>query len=136
MKIYELTYLISSDLSEEEAGHLYGEIISLIQEEGGISVKEESPFKKKLAYAVKKQFQAYLSTVSFQLMPEKLSALEKKIKTKDKILRYLLLTKPPVKKMKFARISKKARIEKPTKEKKVELKEIEKKLEEILNEPQ
>jgi len=81
--------------------------------------------------------------LNFQLNPEKISALEKKLKSENQILRYLLLTKRPSRKVEFiARrivVPKTEIIEKPKvseEEKKVELKEIEKKLEEILNEPQ
>lgn len=131
MKYYELTYLISSELSEEEAKQLQAKITSLI---GGILVKERLPFKKKLAYPIKKQSQAYFSVIDFQVMAEKLIDLEKKLKSEDKILRYLILVKPPVKKEKITGVFKKPKIEQPEKEKKVELKEIEKKLEEILKE--
>jgi len=168
MKNYELTYLISSELSEEKAKQLSGEITSLIQEKEGVLVEEKLPFKKKLAYAVKKQSQAYLTVANFQMLPEKLIDLEKELKTKfsfmktkveeedksssptrmatkgeeedlssspskNQILRYLILVKTPVKKVKITRLLKKTKIDKPEKEKKVELEEIEKKLEEILS---
>jgi len=136
MKAYELTCLISSELSEEEAKNFQEKIVSLIQEEGGVLVEGKLPFKKKLAYPVKKQSQAYLAVINFQLLPEKLADLEKKIKAENQVLRYLVLVKPPVRETKITRVFKRPEIEKPKKEKKVELKEIEKKLEEILNEPQ
>lgn len=133
MHFYELTYLISSDLSEKEIKTLQDKIISLIQEKGGIlGVEEKLPFKKKLAYPVKKQSQAYLTVINFQMMAEKLIDLEKKIKLENQILRYLILAK---KELRVAKFPKKPpgslkKIVKP----KVELKEIEKKLEEILDE--
>lgn len=138
MKNYELTYLISSELQEEEAKQLQGKIISFMQEDEGILVKENWPFRKKLAYPVKKQSQAYLAVLEFQLEPEKLANLEKKLKLENQILRYLMLFKPPVKKTEITSLTRKSIVitEKLEKEKKVELKEIEKKLEEILNEPQ
>ena len=133
MKNYELTYLISSELSEEKAKQLSGEITSLIQEKEGVLVEEKLPFKKKLAYPVQKQPQAYLAVLNFQIAPEKLAGVEKELKEEKRILRYLILVKPPVKKVKITRLLKKTKIDKPEKEKKVELEEIEKKLEEILS---
>ncbi len=132
MKNYELTYLISSELTEEQAKDLQGKIVASIKEEGGVLVDEAPILRRKLAYPVKKQLQAYLATVNFQLLPEKLIDLEKRLKAENQILRYLMLIKRPVRERKISRTIIESKIEKPKKEKKVELKEIEKKLEEIL----
>ena len=142
MKNYELTYLITSNFSMEEAQAFQGKITSFIQEEGGILTEEGILVRRKLAYPIKKQQQAYLASLTFQVSPEKIAGLEKKLKAEKEILRYLLIIKVPVKKMP-QRIRRPARAPEITpeakevilpKEKKVELKEIEKKLEEILEE--
>ena len=134
MKHYELTYLISSEISEEEIKSLPEKVLVLVQEADGIIENRILPLKRKLAYPINKQEDAYLATLTFQLDPEKLAGLEKKIKAEGQILRYLLLVKKPTKEVK--RVIRKVISEKPvsaqSQEKKVELKEIEKKLEEIL----
>ena len=134
MQRYELTYLISDKIPEEEVKSLQNKITSLIQEEGGILNKENVFLKRKLAYPIKRQTQVYLTVSDFQLNPGKLADFEKKLKGIAQILRYLILIKKSPRPIKIA-----SRIKKPkevTEEKKVELKEIEQKLEEILNEPQ
>jgi len=134
MKLYELTYLISPDLSEEEIRVLQEKINSLIQEEGRVlpdSTSNGGLVRKTLAHPIKKNRSAFLSTLSFQLNPEELESLEKKLKAESKILRYLILTKK-LPKMAVVPVKKPKRIIKP--KPKVELKEIEKKLEEILGE--
>ena len=85
-----------------------------------------------MAYPVRKKSSngAYLSTLNFHLDPEKLGSLEKKLKSEQKILRYLILKKKILKKIPEILIEKPKRIVRP----KVELKEIEKKLEEMLGE--
>jgi len=142
MKSYEITYLISAELSEEETRAFQNKIASLIKEEGGILDDIRMPFRKKLAYSIKKQTQVYLAFLNFKINPEVLISLEKKLKSETEILRYLILIKKPIKAVK-ERIRKTAIYQEPTtfmekkvteKEKKVELKEIEKKLEEILKE--
>jgi small subunit ribosomal protein S6 len=139
MKKYELNYLISPELTEEEIKNLQNKIVSDIQEQGGILIQEKPFLSKKLAYSVKKYSQAFLATTIFQLLPEKLIILEKIIKEEKEILRHLLLIKEEIKKTKDARFIKKPKIEKSgqpaEKEKKTKtgLKEIEKKLEEILS---
>ena len=130
MRYYELTYLISPDLSEEELRDCQEKVTSLIQEEGVLS-KVGSSIRKTLAYPIKKKSAAFSATLSFQLEPEKVESLEKKLKSESKILRYLILAKK-LPKMAVVPVKKPKRIIKP--KPKVELKEIEKKLEEILDE--
>ena len=66
---------------------------------------------------------------------EKGNELQKKLKAENQILRYLLIAKPPAKKI-LEKRKREPEFKKVTslKEKKVELKEIEKKLDEILGE--
>ena len=146
MKLYELTYLISPDLSEEEIKEFQKKIVSLIKEKGGILNEVGLIIKQTLAYPIKKFSQAYLTTLNFQLEAEKISDLEKKLRTENFILRYLIFSKkiqkrivgrkPAIKggKMVGLSLAKKPKKIDETKEKKVELEEIEKKLEEILGE--
>ena len=90
-----------------------------------------SPIKKRLFSPIKRRSQAYITTLNFHLEPEKLTNLEKKLKSENQILRYLILVKQLPKKVEIpTKIPKKVIRPKP----KVELKEIEKKLEEILGE--
>ena len=131
MKPYELTYLISTENTEQEAKETQANIISLIQKEEGVLVEEKPFLIKQLAYPIKKLNQAFLATILFQLLPEKIEHLEKLLKSEKAILRYLILIKMPAKKMRPARIFKKPSIIKK-KEGKVDLDKIGKKLEEIL----
>ena len=111
---------------------LQNKVTSLIQEEEGILGKENVFLRRKLAYPIKGQTQAYLTVSDFQLNPEKLADFEKKLKETAQILRYLILIKKSPRPMRIV-----SRVKKPrevTAEKKVELKEIEQKLEEILGE--
>lgn len=142
MKSYQLTYLISPDLKERESEIFSQKINDLIVKEGGILKETKKPLKRRLEYPIKKREMAYLTTSNFSLETEKLESLEKKLKSEKQILRYLILAEIP----KAPKVPQKiaAKIVKPKEEiispkikkapKKVELKEIEKKLEEILGE--
>ncbi|MBZ1345042.1 MAG: 30S ribosomal protein S6 [Candidatus Nealsonbacteria bacterium] len=133
MKHYELAYLISANLSPEEIRVLQQKISSFIQKkrEGSEDSNEiKAPIKKILAYPIKKEKECWFAVLNFNLNPEKLIDLEKNLKNEKAILRYLILAKPPSKEVKYI---KSPRLIK-SKPKKVELKEIEKKLEEILAE--
>ena len=134
MKLYQLTYLISPELSPEEAEAFSQEIDSLISQKGKL-IKPAIPSRRVLAYPIKKQTAAYLTRSEFHLDPQEIENFKEEIKTKSKILRFLLLEKkvPKIKserpKIKIA--PKEKREPAP---KKAELEKIEEKLEEILKE--
>ncbi|MBU2635203.1 30S ribosomal protein S6 [Patescibacteria group bacterium] len=132
MKNYELTYLISSDVFGEELKNLSEKIKSFVQEEEGVIKKTIEPSKTKLGYSIKEKGEAFLVTINFSLSPEKIANLEKKLKAENQILRYMILNKDLPEKILRP---KRTRPELKTKEsEKVELKEIDKKIEEILKE--
>jgi ribosomal protein S6 len=137
MKYYELTYLISPDFSEEEARAFQAKVNSFIAEEGMLE-DGNVILKKKLAYAILKKDQAYMAIATFNALPEKIALLEKKLKEEKDILRYLLIIK---KKQQALRVRPhmaraKAETKETDSEKKVDIKQIDKELDEIINEPQ
>ncbi len=144
MKNYELTCLISPDLSDEELKNISVKINSFIQEEIGVLEKISEPLRKRLGYPIKGKTRAFSVSLNFSLDPEKLKNLEKKLKSENQILRYIILIKIAAKevlprKKRLLKIPQK--ITEPSepaayqpKAGKVELKEIDKKIEEILGE--
>ncbi len=94
MKYYELTYLITPELSEKEAQDFHQKIISFLQEKEAIlDIKEESVKRTKLAYPIRKKEEAFLATVEFYLDSKKISEVRKEVEKKKEILRYLIVTK-------------------------------------------
>lgn len=141
MKNYELTYLISPEFSEDEKKAFQEKITSLIQKEGGVLSSVNLPLKIRLSYPIKKNREAFFASIKFGLEAGKVQNLERDLKAENKILRCLIVNRPPVKmtmRRRFSAPRVSLRTEKlpkiPAKEKKVELKEIDKKLEEILGE--
>lgn len=139
MRLYELSYLISPDLSGEETKKLSQRVAGYVQQENGVLDFVEGPVKKRLGYPIEKKDTSLLATLRFNLDSVRLGILEKKLKLEPQILRYMILTgKAP----KIAETTQKTpkgdKKEKPLltdkPKEKVELKEIEKKLEEILSE--
>ena len=141
MKNYELTYLVSTDCSDEDLKNLFGKISGFVSKEGGIPGKSESPARKKLGYPIKKREEAFLIILNFSLNQEKLDNLRKNLGSENKIIRYAILNKKPAQRKEIERKlrrSKREISEKTIKikedSKKVDLKEIDKKIEEILKE--
>lgn len=132
MKHYELTCLISPNLSENELSSFSEKINSLIQEQGAILDKILPEKKIVLGYPIEKNTSAFFKIITFNINPEKLINLEKKLKDNKEILRYFILAKKePLKQILLKKQVEKLE-DKP--KKKVELKDIDKKLKEILEE--
>jgi len=132
MRNYELTLIISSEIPEQDLKNLIEKISGFIIKEGGKIEKTIEPLRKKLGYPIKKKVDGFITVLIFSLVPEKLEILEKELKKENQILRYLIsIAKKkeelPIKKIKITP-------QKTTEPKKVELKEIDKKIEEILKE--
>jgi small subunit ribosomal protein S6 len=141
-KLYELTYIANPDYNSEEITEVFKKITNFIIEKNGSIEQEKDPVKIKLSYPIKKKSEAFLITIIFNLSPDNIKELEKELKAENQILRYLIikLKREKAKKEKVS-IPKIIKTETPSKttEKaqkpiKAEINEIDKKIEEILNE--
>lgn len=130
MRIYNLIYLIPVDLEEKDVLEKLEELTSFIQENGGVLIERKELRRKKLGYVIKKKKEAYLGILEFQSPPEKLFELEKKLKDSPWLLRYMIAGKTPASVKRVPdKIAVTRRAEKTPK---VELEQIEEKLEEML----
>ena len=159
MKPYELTYIISSEITSEQAEEESKNIESLIQSKEGIILKSVKVAPKTLAYPIKKQSSGFFGVLEFQLEPENLGEIKEKIQKNGKIIRHMIIINNPPKIQKERRMKRKpleSSAFADTKEglnekdmsampahtgqagkktsKKVEIEEIEKELDEILSE--
>lgn len=140
MKLYELTYLLPIDMAEEETKSLSERINSYIIESQGTLDKVEDLVKKRLGEPIKKQNMAQLFSMSFYLDQEKIADFESKIKNEKQVLHHMVLNKKPKRMIEPPRRARhipaiaETELKTNEKPKKVEIKEIEKKLEEILGE--
>ena len=142
MKTYELTYIISSALGSTESDNLRKDLEDFITSQGGTVVKSEKTLAQPLSYPIKKQSSGFFAIVTFQVAEEKIKEIKEKLEKDTNVLRHLFLVKKPAKEMKERR-TRKAKpatptmetTEKPKKDEgKVELEEINKKLDEMLSE--
>lgn len=138
MKLYELSCLISPEISQEQLESLRREIRALIENEGGILDINTASTQKHLAYPIKNRSLANLEVINFYTEGSQLPNLTQKLKAKEHALRFLL-TQKRVSKSRSTSIPQLAPSEKrpnavpqKSKESKVELEKIEEKLEELL----
>ncbi len=156
MKTYELTYIISPEITSEEATAKAKEIESTVQGKEGIILSQSNPIAKTLAYPIEKRASGFVGTVEFQMESEKVPELEETISKDENIVRHMVIIKEPLMAKRERRSRTKPALAVETKKKveeivetekpvhtpksstenkgKVELKDIEQKLEELLGE--
>lgn len=153
MKSYELTYIISSQTASDQIDSVIKEVESFIKSKEGVVLKSEKTTAQVLVYPIKKQSSGYFIISEFQMLEDKIKEMKEILQKEKNILRHFLIVKKPLKVMKERRTRKPLSLsmtEGTLKEKsgtneilsdqdkkkgeKVELEEIEKKLDEILSE--
>ncbi|OGZ78539.1 MAG: hypothetical protein A2528_02670 [Candidatus Staskawiczbacteria bacterium RIFOXYD2_FULL_37_9] len=134
MKTYELTYIITSEISSGEVEVKGKEIESAVLSKEGIILKQLNPTAKTLAFPIVKRASGFFGVMEFQIEPEKLLEVKEIIVKDEKIVRHMVLIKEPVKPRKERRSKKEETTEVKVEEKKdkVELKDIEQQLDELL----
>jgi len=106
MKTYELTYIISSQMSPKEADELAKETESAIQTKEGVILKSAKIAAKPLAYPIKKNSSGYFAVVEFQGQENIIKELKESLDRNKSILRSFVAVKKPVKIMKERRTRK------------------------------
>lgn len=153
MKTYELTYILSPDTSSEQAEAKARELEASIQAKEGAIIKQSNPIAIALSYQIKKRASGLVGTIEFHMESEKLAEFQQAIQKDGKIARHMLIIKEPARQKKERRAKREASVlepqpqpepqpqevsapasPKPAEKPKVELKDIEEKLDEILGE--
>ena len=96
MKLYEIDYLISAEISEKEATSLSEEVLALIKKEGGTIRSSSVSPEKRLAYPIEKKIRAFFVTIIFDLDVGKINLIEKIVKDKKEIIRHLIFNKKDI----------------------------------------
>lgn len=140
-RYYELTFIASPNLETKELEELINSTKESILSFGGEIKNELLPKAIKLAYPIKKFTNAHLISFDLELEANKTEDLKKVLDKKEGVLRYILFKKrapkiiiqqeqkSPTKTPKSQTKETTKKVKKPVK---VELEEIDKKLEEIL----
>lgn len=90
MKNYEIAFIVSPHLSEEEVKTTKEKIKKIIEEGGGKVLEETSWGKKDLAYPIKKEKQGFYEFIIFQSDPALIASFEQKIKLLEEVLRFMI----------------------------------------------
>ena len=150
-KLYELAYFLSSSINEDDVLKHLDDLKKMLAEYEAEIVKEELPKIKNLAYIIRHQTQGYFGYIHLKLPSDKLPEINDKLKRSDDVLRHIIIevTKKQIEQM----TAPAPQIRRPEAEKeetesesvlkdgavshvdenKVELGELDEKLDEILN---
>ena len=141
-KNYEVAYLLSPAIGEDEVLMYAGKISGMIEQENGAIRHLERPKKRKLAYAVKKQASAYFAWTTFTMGPGGVINLDKKMKLMPEVLRHITVEEEVETRRPFVPFAhrgpgplatqKAIPREEQKQEEKLDLEALDKKLEEIL----
>lgn len=132
--LYEATYLIKVD-DDQKAAEKAEAFRGLVEKSQGIIASQNQPSLKTLGYPIKKETSAYWGWIKFMARPGVLAELEEHLKSDSSILRFMIVRAGEEKVERVPR-RRKQPVATPTTapEDKTDVKEIDKKLEEILGE--
>jgi len=148
MKTYELTYIISPEITSEEAEAKSKEFERILQDKEGVILSQTIPSARTLSYPIEGRSSGFFGIIEFEADPEKLPEIKETLNKDGKLVRYIVIIKKAVKVRKIRRqkpienieaeqkpeAKEPAQTKTPATKEKVELKDIEEKLEEILGE--
>jgi small subunit ribosomal protein S6 len=91
MPKYELMYILSSAVSDNDVPTVVAEVDKYISQQGGTLLTQEMLGKKKLAYPIKKTRNGFYVVQTFNFEPRKLQEFDNKLRSIEAIIRYLVI---------------------------------------------
>lgn len=88
MKIYEITLITKEDIGEKS-------IKNVLTALDGKILSTSSIGEKQFAYKINKEDRGFYTTVLFEIDPDKVSELNKKLSLTEEIIRFLIVAKKP-----------------------------------------
>lgn len=89
--MYELTYIISAVLNDDQTRSLINRVSKYIEEGGGEVIEADELGSQRLAYPINKKRNGYYVNLYFRGPGELIQRLERTLEIDDDVLRYLTL---------------------------------------------
>lgn len=93
MRQYEMTYLLSDKVNDNEITAATGKINGIITGRKGKVLGEENWGRRKLAYPIAKQDFATYITLNFELEPDQLAKVIRDLRLSKEVIRHLIVVK-------------------------------------------
>ena len=87
---YELGFIISPEVSEEETRSILDRLGQIVAQHGGQIVKINQWGRRRLAYPIERHRDGYYVFIDMILTPETVSELERTLKVSEIVLRYMV----------------------------------------------
>jgi small subunit ribosomal protein S6 len=91
MPKYELMYILSSAVSDNDVPTVVAEVDKYLKQHGASILTQEMLGKKKLAYPIKKTRNGFYVVQTFNMEPKHLQELDNKLRSIEAIIRYLVI---------------------------------------------
>ncbi len=92
---YELGFIISPEVSEEETHAILDRLGQVVAQYGGQVVKINQWGRRRLAYPIERHRDGYYVFIDMILTPETVIELERTLKVSEVVLRYMLTRRDP-----------------------------------------
>ncbi|MGH7927893.1 MAG: 30S ribosomal protein S6 [Candidatus Binatia bacterium] len=91
---YEITYLITPQLTEEAREELMGRIGTHIEELGGKITHTSPALRRRLGYSIKNTNSAFIRTLHFELDSQQIMKLNRLLSKEEGVIRFTTLATP------------------------------------------
>jgi len=91
MRNYELTFILPSDIVEEDLNTTVSQIQSWVEGSQGKVIKVDHWGRRHLAYNIAEYREGYYMLLNLELEPNTTTELERNLKLSDKVMRHLLI---------------------------------------------
>ena len=91
MNKYELTVVVSAKIEDDERAAVVDKNKALIERFGGKVTNVDEAGKKKLAYEIQKQKEAFYYFIQFEAEATAPAEIESRVRIMDNVLRYLIV---------------------------------------------
>ena len=91
MRIYELMYIVSADLDQEELEQVAAKLERMAADAGGQILRLRSWGRRRLTYPIANLNEGHYHVAYLQLEPNAISDLRARLVLTDEVIRYLLL---------------------------------------------
>ena len=91
MTKYELCFVVSAKIEDEERANTVAKVKALIERFGGAIANVDEWGKKKLAYEIQKMKEGYYYFIQFEAETSAPKEIESRIRIMDNVIRYLIV---------------------------------------------
>jgi len=91
MRNYELTFIVASDVDDQEYNGILAQVSKWVEDLQGKVVKTDQWGRRRLAYSINEYGEGYYVTLAVEMEPRTTSELEHNIRLNERILRHLVV---------------------------------------------